>query len=82
MFTKVNGRILKIEILANDGFRRFTVDGNFIVNLRLIEDTDSITVVEFYKRGKASQKTQTLYHYTTYFKSDIKRIDIYTEEVE
>lgn len=82
MFTRVNGRILKIEILASDGYSRFTEDGGFPVNLKLIEDNNSITVVEFYTRGMASQKTQTLYHYTTYCKSDIKKIHIYTEEVE
>lgn len=81
MIDMIKGRILKIEVVTSEGFARFTEHGSFIVNLRLIEDTDSITVVQFYKDSHRVIN-QTMYHYTTYRKSDIKKIDIYTEEVE
>lgn len=79
---RVKGRIIKIEIVTHEGFSRFAEHGAFDVNLRLIDDDDSITVVQFYKREMASEKTQTIYHYTTYNKSDIEKIHIYTEEVD
>lgn len=74
---RINGTITKIEILTLDNYFSYT---NVLgVSLRLIDDTDSITVVQFFKDLRSER---VKYHYTTFNKSDIKRINCYTEEME
>ena len=74
---RINGTITRIEIVTIDNYFRYT--NSLGVSLRLIDDTDSITVVQI---SKDMRSNKIFYHYTTYNKSDIKRIQCYTEEMK